>query len=280
MTKQPFFSVIIPTYNRGPFLEKAVLSVLNQTYTDLELIVVDDGSTDGTEKLISSITDTRLKYLKQQNYGVSRARNRGLEISRGNLAAFLDSDDLWKPEKLRVTAEYIKLFPNINIFHTEETWFRRGEALCQKKKHTKPSGWVYQNALPICCIGMSTSVVKRKVFDEIGVFDETLEACEDYDLWLRATNVFEVKLIPEALTVKHGGRPDQLSVKVWGLDRFRIKALAKMLESGELNQENYSATFSVIKKKCEVFAAGCEKRSKITEAEHYRKLPLSFPPEL
>ena len=276
MTKPPFFSVIIPAYNRAPFLKKAVLSVLSQTYSDFELIIVDDGSTDGTEKFISSVSDTRLRYFKQDNHGVSHARNRGIDASLGDFVAFLDSDDLWTTKKLKKTAEHISLFPEISIFHTEETWLRRGEKLGQKKKHAKPSGWVFKSALPLCCIGMSTSVVKKDIFSAIGNFDETFEACEDYDLWLRAVNIFEIKLIPEALTIKHGGRPDQLSVKTWGLDRFRIRALEKILLSKKLSRENYQSALDEITKKCKIFALGCEKRSKTSEAEYYRKLPLSF----
>jgi glycosyltransferase involved in cell wall biosynthesis len=276
MSSKPFFSVVIPSYNRKVFLEKAVMSVLAQTFTDFELIIVDDGSTDGTEELISSIPDKRIVYIRHDNRGVAYSRNRGIEKARADIIAFLDSDDIWIENKLEKTREYINLFPDINIFHTEEIWFRRGEILGQKKKHSKPDGHVYRNALGICCIGMSTAVVKKRVFRRIGLFDETFEACEDYDLWLRASNVFDVKLIPEELTIKHGGRRDQLSVKVWGLDRFRIRSLEKMLGSGDLSEEDHSLTFDELRKKCEVFAKGCEKRSKTSEAQYYRSLPFSL----
>ena len=276
MDQKPVFSVIIPSYNRRPFLEKAVSSVLGQTFPGLELIVVDDGSDDGTEDFISSTSDKRLKYMTQANHGASHARNRGIELSKGAFLAFLDSDDIWLPNKLERTLEFIELFPEIGIFHTEEIWFRRGEKLEQKKKHSKPSGWVYKHALPLCCIGMSTSVVKKDVLDRIGLFDESLEACEDYDLWLRATNIFEVKLIPEALTIKHGGRSDQLSSRIWGLDRFRIIALQKMLTSGNLSEEYHTATLNELKIKCEVFTKGCEKRSKPIEADYYRGLSEKY----
>jgi glycosyltransferase involved in cell wall biosynthesis len=277
MRTEPLFSVIIPTYNREAFIEKAARSVLTQTYPNFELLVVDDGSTDNTEKIVSSFRDTRLFYFKQNNRGASGARNTGIKKARGAFICFLDSDDLWVPEKLSISSEYIDRFPEIKIFHTEEIWFRRGEHLNQKRKHTKPSGRVYGNALKLCCIGMSTAIVKKEVFSSIGMFDETFEACEDYDLWLRASNVFEVKLIPEALTIKHGGRPDQLSVKTWGLDRFRIKALEKMLRSGNLKSEDYYLTLTELRKKCKLFASGCEKRSKLSEAQYYRALSSSFP---
>jgi len=251
-------------------------SVLGQTFRSFELIVIDDGSTDGTKELISSYNDERMACFHQTNHGVAHARNRGLGLSRGGFIAFLDSDDRWAPEKLEKAARYIKDFPDIDIFHTEEVWYRGGKLLNQKEKHRKPSGHVYKNALPLCCISISTAVINRSVFDSVGVFDEKLEACEDYDFWLRATNRYEVKLVPEALTIKDGGRPDQLSSSVWGLDRFRIKALEKMLSSGTLSPENYELTLRELEKKCGVFAAGAENRGKAGEAGLYRNLPKKY----
>lgn len=276
MGAQTFFSVIIPTYNREPFLRKAVDSVFGQTFRDLELIVVDDGSSDGTGELMSSYRDSRLAYLYQPNGGVSKARNKGLAEAKGAFIAFLDSDDRWVPEKLQKAREYIALFPGINIFHTEEVWYRNGELLGQKKKHEKPTGRVYGKALPLCCISISTAVVKREVFDAVGRFDESLEACEDYDLWLRVTSRYDVKLINEYLTIKDGGRPDQLSSSIWGLDRFRIKALEKMLSSGTLSVKDRELTFAELEKKCRVFASGAEKRGNTEIAEYYKTLPLKY----
>ncbi len=265
----PFFSVIVPTYDRAKFLKIALDSVLSQSYSDFELIVIDDGSTDGTKILIKECNDPRIVYFYQDNHGVAHARNRGLEKATGEWVAFLDSDDQWIRDKLKKTAEYIKEFPSVKIFHTEEKWYRNGKVLNQKKKHKKPTGFIYRDALPICCIGMSTSVVHRSVFDKIGLFDESLTACEDYDFWLRAAHEFEVKLIPEVLTIKDGGRPDQLSAQP-GLDRFRIKALHKMLSSGKLNQEEAQLTQKYLQEKAVVYIEGAKKRGKFEEAENYQ----------
>lgn len=276
MHTQPFFSVIIPTFNRVKFLKKAVDSVLGQTFDDLELIVVDDGSTDGTKELISSYTDERIKYLHGTNRGVASSRNRGLFQSKGLFIAFLDSDDYWLNVKLEKIKEHIDSYPEIKVFHTEEIWYRRGELLNQRRKHKKPSGDVYKKALPLCCISISTAVIKKEVFERIGAFDEDFEACEDYDFWLRVTNEYEIKLIPEYLTIKDGGRPDQLSSRIWGLDRFRIKALEKMLSSGKLSSDAYKTTLMELEKKCRVFSLGCEKRGKKREASIYKDLPLKY----
>ncbi|MGB7293042.1 MAG: glycosyltransferase [Thermodesulfobacteriota bacterium] len=272
----PLFSVIIPTYNRRYLFETALKSVLNQTYMDFEVIVVDDGSTDQTSEVIQNFVDARIKYLHQENHGVSHARNRGLEISKGKFMAFLDSDDRWVPQKLRRAKESIDRYPDICIFHTDEIWYKGGTLLNQMKKHKKPSGYVYLKALPLCCIGMSTSVVKREVFETIGVFDESLPACEDYDFWLRATHSFEVKLINENLTIKDGGRRDQLSSQ-WGLDKHRIKALEKMLCSNNLNVEEYRFTCGELVKKCRIYASGAEKRGRQEEANLYNELARKYP---
>lgn len=272
MNTQPFFSVIIPTFNRAPLLKIAVDSVLNQTFSSFELIIIDDGSCDNTKDFISSCKDERIIYKNQTNSGVAHARNRGLERSKGDFIAFLDSDDRWLDTKLEKTCEYIKRFPLISIFHTEEIWYQGGKFLAHREKHKKPSGFVYENALPLCCISISTAVIKKDVFSDVGTFDESLEACEDYDFWLRATARYEVKLIPEELTIKDGGRPDQLSSSVWGLDRFRIKALDKMLLSGSLEESDRAATLKEFEKKCAIFAIGCEKRGKLEEVEYYKAL--------
>jgi len=276
MCTQPIFSIIIPTFNRKLFLKKAVDSVLDQTYTNFELIIIDDGSTDDSKEIINAYYDARIKYSYQENNGVASARNHGLKKAKGKYVAFLDSDDWWVPEKLSKTMDYINKFPNVKIFHTEETWYKKGKLLNQKTKHKKPTGFVYTKSLPLCCISISTAVIKKDVFDNIELFDETFEACEDYDFWLRATNKYKIKLIPEYLTLKDGGREDQLSSSIWGLDRFRIKALGKMLDSNELNNENYNLTLKEFNKKCTIFAMGAEKRGRIEEAESYRKLAEKY----
>lgn len=268
---KPLFSVIIPTYNRNDFIRISVDSVLRQTYCDFELIVVDDGSTDLTYKTVSEYSDRRVNYIRTQHFGVSAARNTGIDLSKGEYLCFLDSDDKWGSKKLEIASNYIAGFADTMIFHTDEIWYKNGKMLNQKKKHKKPDGYVYPNCLPLCCIGMSTSVVRKSVFDEIGKFDTKMPACEDYDLWLRACSIHEVKLIPRPLTIKDGGREDQLSNQP-GLDKYRIYALEKILESGALNDNQYFITAKEIVRKCEIYAKGALKRNKLKEADNYLNL--------
>lgn len=276
MNKNPFFSVIIPTYNRKDFLKVAIDSVLCQTFENFELIIVDDGSTDGTENLVTNYKDIRINYIHQKHKGVSSARNKGITNAQGKFISFLDSDDRFRKEKLETTSRYIKKYPQYKIFHTEEIWYRNGKLLPQKIYHKKPLGLIFKNAVKLCCISPSTAVIKKDIFSQVGLFDEKLPACEDYEFWLRVTSQFPVFLIPEYLTVKEGGHPGQQSKKYPAMDKFRIYALKKILESGRLNKSNYAAALEEFRNKCSVYIKGAIKRGKIKEVALYKQLILEF----
>jgi len=260
------YSVIIPTHNRAHFIENAAYSVLKQTYKQFELLVIDDGSDDETRQVVESIHDHRIKYVRIPHRGVSFARNTGIHLSAGRYIAFLDSDDEWAESKLERTEEYTIKYPQIPVFHTDEIWYKKGKLLNQKKKHRRPSGFIYRNCLSLCCIGMSTAVVKKNLFYETGYFDTKLPACEDYEFWLRVCSRYEVKLIPERLTIKDGGRNDQLSNQP-GLDKYRIYALERMLETGDLDPESHDLTRKELIKKCNIYAKGASKRGRKREAD-------------
>ncbi len=269
----PLISVIIPTYNRGWIIEEAIESVLSQIFTDFELIVVDDGSTDNTPDILKSYPE--IKVIRQKNRGVSAARNTGVKASKGKFVAFLDSDDLWLPEKLQKQASFFEENPSAKICQTEEIWVRNGVRVNPKKKHLKPSGMIFEKCLELCLVSPSAVMISREVFDEADGFDETLPACEDYDLWLRLTCKYPVFLISKPLIIKRGGHEDQLS-KMPCLDKFRIKSLVKILKSGELNPQQYRAAIATLSRKCHIYATGCEKRKRHDEARYYRDLPAKF----
>lgn len=264
-------SVIIPTYNRYSFLEKAVKSVLKQSLENFELLIVDDGSDDGTKELIQSFSDERIRYFYQGNRGVSAARNKGIVESRGYLMAFLDSDDCWKEKKLEKQLKFMKSTSSI-ISHTQELWYRRGKILNQKKKHRKCAGNLFEKSLEMCSISISTVMVRKSLFDDVGLFDESLPACEDYDMWLRITSKYPVHLLDEELTVKDGGRPDQLSQKIPMPDRFRIKAICKLLETGELGREQVDLALAALQKKCKIYIDGCRKHGRNEEVSKYERM--------
>ncbi|NLB35451.1 MAG: glycosyltransferase [Elusimicrobia bacterium] len=272
----PFFSVIIPVYNREKYISKALDSVLSQTMEDFECIIVDDGSEDSTCEVLKKYRDKRIKILSQKNSGPSAARNRGISEASGRFISFLDSDDWWKKDKLKVTYQAIQERPDIKIFHTLERWYRGGVHLNQKKKHRPPTGEVFGRALKICSISLSTATIRYDVFEKYGLFDESFPACEDYEFWLRITSREKVHLIEEVLTEKEGGHKDQQSKKYPAMDLFRIRAICKALESGILDEEKYQLALKELKVKCNIYGLGAQKRGRLSEAEKYFKLHESY----
>ncbi len=263
-------SVIIPTYNRSWCLAEAIDSVLSQTHNNMELIVVDDGSTDETPGLLSRY-GSRLRCLRQTNRGVSAARNHGIQAADGVLIAFLDSDDTWQPDKLARQVEFFNRQPDAKICQTEETWIRRGVRVNPKRRHRKPSGWIFEASLALCLVSPSAVMMRRELLEEMGGFDESLAACEDYDLWLRVSLRYPIHLIDDALVVKRGGHDDQLS-RQHSLDRYRIQSLAKIISSEGISDDQALAAAAMLRKKCRIYAAGCRKHGRIKEAKAYEML--------
>ncbi len=264
-------SVIIPSYNRAQVLGRAIQSVLEQTLPPIEIIVVDDGSSDSTEQLIRE-SYPQCIYLKQPNRGVSAARNTGIDRASGDWLAFLDSDDEWLPGKLQAQKELLEQNPEIQICHTEEIWIRNGRRVNQMKKHAKCGGHIFQNCLPLCVISPSSVIIHRELFDAIGNFDEELPACEDYDLWLRICATHPVAFVEEPQITKYGGHQDQLSQQHWGMDRFRIQALEKIISSGLIDGQDLTAATQTLIKKAEILALGAAKRDKHEEATVWHEI--------
>lgn len=252
-------SVIIPTYNREVTLERAIKSVLAQTHRNFELIVIDDGSTDNTSLIIDKY-NRKIRYFSKLHAGVSSARNLGLEKSEGTWVSFLDSDDYWLPGKLERQMEYLTNHPGMMIVQTEEQWIRNGVPVNPMKKHKKHSGWIFRYCLPLCIVSPSAVLIHQKVFNDVGVFDESFPVCEDYDLWLRIAIKYRIGLIPEKLIVKTGGHADQLSRKYWGIDRFRVRALEKVLGE-DLTIGQRKLVLEEIVKKLEILSKGREKHN-------------------
>ena len=262
-------SIIIPTYNRQSWIKEALESVLCQSYSHYELIVVDDGSCDNTSNFLRSL-DTPARYFFQSNQGPSAARNKGLDLSRGEWIAFLDSDDLWKPEKLKKQMEVLQKEPRFKVCYTDEIWIRNGQFVNPRKRHAKVSGWIYPHCLPLCIISPSSVIIHRSVFEEVGRFDTKLPVAEDYDLWLRISSHYEIKLLSQKLVVKRGGHLDQLSKRYWGIDRFRIRALEKMATQSHLPISWRITTLKELAKKASVVAQGSKKRKKWQDYHFYQ----------
>ncbi len=268
----PKVSVVIPTYNRLPMLKEAVDSVLAQSFEDMELIVVDDGSADGTAEEMKRYGG-RVKLIQHsQNKGVSAARNRGILHARGKYIAFLDSDDLWVKGKLRIQVSFLEDNPHYPICYTDEIWIRRGKRVNPMLKHAKYSGWIFEKCLPLCIISPSSVMMRRTFFSKVGLFDEALPVCEDYDFWLRVSARFPIFFIDRKLIVKRGGHPDQLSQRSWGNDRCRVIALEKLLSEPYIGSEEREMILKEMKKKCSILYKGFLKRGNEIEARHYQEM--------
>jgi glycosyltransferase involved in cell wall biosynthesis len=266
----PYVSVIIPTYNRCWILKEAIDSVLSQKFSNFEIIVVDDGSTDATNELLSIYGD-RITTICQKNNGVSAARNAGISHARGGYIAFLDSDDMWLPEKLSCQHDFFQSHPDAHICQTDEIWIRNGVRVNPKNRHKKPSGMIFEPSLHLCLVSPSAVMIKKNLFDAVGLFNESLPACEDYDLWLRIGLQYPIYLIDRQLVVKRGGHDDQLSRNP-GLDRFRIQSIMTILETHTLSTPHYQAAVNVLKEKCQIYADGCIRRGKVDEAVFYQTI--------
>jgi glycosyltransferase involved in cell wall biosynthesis len=272
----PKVSVIIPTYNRLPMLKEAVESVLAQDFEDFELIVVDDGSTDGTADEITRFGG-RVKLLQhKENRGVSAARNSGILHAKGKYIGFLDSDDLWVKGKLKTQVNFLDENPQYPLCYTDEIWIRRGKRVNPMHKHAKFSGWILEKCLPLCIISPSSALMRKTLFPKVGLFDEALPVCEDYDLWLRVSVRFPIFFINKKLIVKRGGHPDQLSNRSWGNDRFRVVALEKLLSDPSLGPEEREWVMKEMKKKCEILSQGFMKRGNELEGGRYQEIMKQY----
>ena len=275
-------SVIIPTYNRSSLLSRAVDSVLRQTLPCKELIVIDDGSTDDTADLVASISDCskhlpcEIRYLKTENMGPGAARNRGVNAATQPYIAFLDSDDHWHKRKIEQQYSALKENPEYRISHTKEKWLRRGAHLNQKKIHIPRQGNIFAHCLQLCAVGMSTVMVDKSLIKEKGMFNENLRCCEDFDLWLKISSSEEFLLIDAPLTVKEGGREDQVSYQYRvGMDKLRIEAIVDLISNTRLIDEQLHLAYKELQKKSEIYGKGCVRHGKVEEGTYYLQLAQS-----
>ena len=277
----PLVSVIIPTYQRAKFLVKAIESVLNQTYPHIELIVIDDGSKDETPYVVCRYP---LKYVKlPRNFGVSFARNRGILKAKGDFIAFLDSDDRYEKQKIEKQVDFMLKHPHFMAVQTEEVWFRHGKRINPKKRHAKARGYFLDRALDLCVVSPSSVMLRREVFAEVGLFDEFLPVCEDYDFFIRYALKYAMGYIPEPLVVKEGGHEGQLSSR-WGLDFYRVKSLIKnyLKHFPLLAPEEKILFLYHIHRKAKIFLQGARKRGNFQGMFEMQRLLacLEYPPNL
>ncbi|MBN1408870.1 MAG: glycosyltransferase [Calditrichaceae bacterium] len=255
------FSVIIPVFNREKIMHRSILSVINQSKSAGEIIVINDGSADQTKSELLKYQD-KIRIVNQPNRGVSAARNAGIQLARYEWLAFLDSDDEWHQDKLLKAEAFHNKHPKYKIFQSDEIWIRNGRRVNPKRIHQKYDGWIYKQSLPLCIVSPSAVVIHKDVFEDVGLFDESFMVCEDYDLWLRVSRKYPVGFDSYQGIIKYGGHSDQLSRKYWGMDHYRIKAMEKQLNDPSLPDDLRKATLQEICFKLDILIRGYQKRNK------------------
>lgn len=266
-------SVIIPTYNRAEFLKDTILSLLNQTYKADEIIVVDDGSTDCTKKIVDGFKNIR--YIYKENGGVSSARNLGIKKAKNSWLAFIDSDDRWHKDKLLMQMQFHQRDPIYKMSYTNERWIRNKKEVKVSKKYAKPSKNIFEHSLSHCIIAPSSALIHRVIFEKVGLFDESLEVCEDYDMWLRIALHFEIGLIDKPLMTKYAGHDDQLSFKYWGMDRFRVDSLEKLLSIVH-DAHQKELIENSIRQKISILIKGAKKHKREKMVKKYEEKLLKY----
>jgi glycosyltransferase involved in cell wall biosynthesis len=261
-------SVVIPIFNRRAMAREAIESALAQRDAACELIVVDDGSSDGVAEEVDAIaraSGAAIRLLRTANRGVAAARNAGAAIASSPLLAFLDSDDMWAANKLSRQIEFMRAHPACAISQTEEIWIRGGVRVNPGLRHRKRRGDIFIDSLRTCLISPSAAIMLTELFRELGGFDEDFRAAEDYDLWLRILARHEAELLAEPLAIRRAGHPGQLSATVPAIDRFRILALLKLLMT-DLSQARREAVRDALAEKTAIFAGGLRRRGRERES--------------
>lgn len=265
-------TTIIPTYNRCSLLGRAIDSVLVQTCKCDELLIIDDGSTDGTQDLVQNYRNVnpQVQYYWQPNKGPASARNLGITQARNPFIAFLDSDDHWHRKKIENQYGAMVKNPDYLISHTYEKWLRNGQHLNQKNIHIPRHGDIFDHCLSLCAVGMSTVMARADLFKIEGLFDTDLRCCEDYDYWLRVSRSHHFLLVDEQLTIKEGGREDQVSWQYRvGMDKLRITSLVNLVENFTLSEKQRIQACQQIVKKAKIYGNGCIRHGKKDEGDAY-----------
>jgi glycosyltransferase involved in cell wall biosynthesis len=234
----PLISVILPSFNREKLLPRAIISVLNQTNQSLELIIIDDGSTDNTEDIVKSFSDKRIRYYRQRdNKGGSAARNIGIKLAKGELIAFQDSDDEWLPEKLeRQVAKFSEVGGDVGVICCGYEFINDKTNEVVSRSIPVEKGNVHKIMLKNNYTGPLAVLMKSDCFNKVGLFDETLPCCHDWDLWIRVSKYYKFDYVPDILAKAyiHGKQlSTNLEVKIKGkegiLQKYRQQIMNEPL---------------------------------------------------
>ncbi|WP_152053995.1 glycosyltransferase family 2 protein [Tautonia marina] len=278
MTLQPTpaVSVVIATYNYGRYLAGAIDSVLAQTFADFEVVVVDDGSTDQTPEVIRRyLEDSRIRYLRHEHLGQPRTKNAGIRAARGRYVAFLDADDRWLPSKLEKQVALFEVDPNpqIGVVYSRRGWIDDQDRPIHRGERTPLRGDVLAPLFHRPFVCFSSSMVRRSVLDEVGLFDETTQYSIDYDLWLRIALKYHFDFVDEPLILYRTGHANMSSrqhERVWCVRRILYRFLDEYGGRGRLDPELVDLTLA--EHCCDVAAAAGQGRPIFALAWYLRAL--------
>jgi len=234
----PFFSVIIPLYNKQKFIEKTLKSVINQTFSDFEVIIINDGSTDRSIEKVNKLKDRRIKIYNSKNKGVSNARNYGIEISNSNLIVFLDADDLWEKSHLEEIKILYQSFPNCGLYAMgySKVYGENNPIKADYNGISLGPAVVdfFKSSLKDCIAWTSAVMIPKTTFNKIGYFNEELRSGQDTDMWIRIALDFKIAFNPKSTAFKvFNFKENHLSISKYKIDR--IKVLNNFKEEEEIN---------------------------------------------
>ena len=244
MKNNPTVSVIIPTYNRAYLIDRAIQSVLNQSYQDFEMIIVDDGSTDDTKEVVTEFQeqDKRIRYIRhEKNKGGSAARNTGIKSAEGDYVAFLDDDDEWLPAKIeKQVVKFQDSLDEVGVIYSGFFYVsdKTGKVISESVPTLR--GNVYANLLSGCILGSPTPLIRKTCFQKAGLYDDTLPSAQDWDMWIRLSKYYEFDFIPEILA-KHYIHGGQISVDL----NAKIRAREKLMRKYQADLSKHPSILSV-----------------------------------
>ncbi|MCK4305695.1 MAG: glycosyltransferase family 2 protein [Candidatus Eisenbacteria sp.] len=300
-------TVIVPTHNKKEPVAEALRSVLSQTFRDFEIVVSDDGSTDGTPlhllrmlgaqpdalEILSRMSPTSIKpfshafsqngvtvqYHYGSNRGLSAARNRGIRSARGDYIAFIEAEDEWQREHLEVQMAFLESHPDARLCRVAERYVKDGKP--RKNRNTSTaSGWIFEAALEASPMSTSALLAHRSCFASCGAFDENLPACDEYDLWLRFAARYPIYYIPDGPIVTRKSARGDGSSRTWSWDRFRVYALEKAFQSGHLSPNQRFMVAQEIVRKCERLVQGFRRQRSDERSNFYERKRRRFAQEV
>jgi glycosyltransferase involved in cell wall biosynthesis len=220
-------SIVIPVYNGEKTIKNTVESVLHQTFSDFELIVINDGSQDSTLQIVSSIKDSRLKVFSYENAGLAASRNRGISQAVGEYISFIDADDLWTPNKLEAQWRALQENPNAAVAYSWTDHIDESGQFFRSGPHFTFSGDIYARLLLVDFIGSgSNPLIRTQVFAEVGGFDESLTAVEDWEMWLRLAARYQFVVVPSP-QILYRVYDNSMSFNIWGMEKASLRVIEK-----------------------------------------------------